>query len=122
MSTPEQPMNPPTMRELCDAATKGPIAFRLHDDGGWEITSKNNESNGFVIAQRTQWHRKKMSHANASLHARLDPDAMLKVLDALEDAHCHVLINGDDRTMAPVLDKIERVINLLNGITPEKPL
>ena len=75
---------PIPLRDLCRAATPGPWIPDVNDNGSFNIYSLAKGHNRFVVCQRNQWHRTEMSRANAQLIARLSPEVVLAVYEALD--------------------------------------
>lgn len=80
-------MTPPTLREICERATKGPWVYQPCPNltGQAHPVHADNEDNEMVCEcyEGTE----EQQAANAQLIARLDPGTVLAILDALESCH-----------------------------------
>lgn len=94
-------MNPPTLREICQAATPGP----------WKAVGRCLEAPDGNLGLMNLARSDSVTEANAQLIARFHPETALAVYEALEG----VLRVADRKT--DEFDAVRRVLALLDGRT-----
>lgn len=104
-----------TIRELCSLATPGPWNVReLTDEFFLRTNNKHSIDAPDVIVAKTEgWGT--IGEANAQLIARLSPDVVLKVVEALEAARTACSPLGTVQESKRARDEVETALSLLNA-------
>jgi hypothetical protein len=107
-------MSHPTLKQLCAAATPGPYHVDLNEFGDLVIHGPETEI-PIATAEGDN------ASANAQLIARLDPQTVLAVYEALEAAlylHDQHQIHVEEPAFEGEYHKIANALSLLNGNPP----
>lgn len=115
-------MKQQSLKQLCAAATPGPWRETKASNG---ILSSREQAVPLIAAIQGQrgpdvcrFIAGSAQAANAHLIARLDPQTVLAVAEALDNARIYILETGSDNDMAPMIQELETALSLLNGNPP----
>lgn len=118
-------MSAPTIRDLCQRATPGPWrtytykGLGPHDDEMTDqrtvCTMEDEKGRSIQVASVNQI--EPHAEANAQLIARLSPEVVLRVVEALTDAHLYIDdgLEGSPAKRKAMLLQIESALHLLNA-------
>jgi hypothetical protein len=113
-------MTAPNIRELCEQATPGPWLVKGTGTGhkyenNWREISPNVVSSSMYSTNR--WGERedicgvRIKEADAQLIARLDPQTVLKIVDALEAIATHKYNNESHQSMREIATETLQLLN-----------